>query len=191
MCINVHATFICMWTLNSCNIKCFSRNIVFVYATWLFLSSSWAYFQWFSWEWNMISTQYSAYKMRIPQEKKEKKEFGNSPYLERIDIKWIGKEKQGYRKNSLIQRTSKGLCLGLSRDSSWPSWSLDYLSIPGIFHNKVLCTFSTLQGKASSWPRSQCHSYPANLSALNFLLLFMTFLVLKTAELVYFSNGHP
>lgn len=39
-----------------------------------------------------------------PSRKKEKKVFGNSPYLERIDIKWIRKEKQEYRKNSLIYR---------------------------------------------------------------------------------------
>lgn len=36
------------------------------------------------------------------EKKRKKKEFGNSPYLERVDTKWIGKEKQGCRKNSLI-----------------------------------------------------------------------------------------
>lgn len=79
-----------------------------------------------------------------------KKELRNSPYLERRCTKWLGKEKQASRKNSLnIHRTSKGLCF---RPKQWFKLALLIFGLfvhLSYFSWQVLSTLSAVQGKAS------------------------------------------
>lgn len=95
----------------------------------------------------------------------------------------------------------RAFVLGLSKGSCRPSWSLDCVPRPVIFHNKVPCTFPIVKRKASSclWESSAIlilpiflHWFPSPLywysKPLNWLFFQLPSLVLEISFNLFSMN---
>lgn len=151
-------------------------NMIASNATWLYSSSLWVYCMCA----HLLTRQHNIHlSLSLHNENlaRKKKEFRNS-YLERRCAKWMGKEKQEWRKKLPIYvEPHRAFVLSLTKGLCRPSWSFDCLPIPVIFH-KFLCILSTAQGKASLCLQSPVLFLSCQSFCTKFLHHFITFLVL-------------